>query len=454
MRASWVRKITLCILIMGVLTILLTPVSVTKIVPMCNVVGHVYVNGIAMNGVQVSCPGVVACSSETTNDGRGNPGFYQLGTYLNDTASYTITATYDGHTTSQNFTANQAEPTIDLYINYTLTPPTHTVTVTPTPIVTPTPKVTPTVTPVPGMTSLSVDPVSSSISPGETKKVDVVASSLPHGISGYDLYLSLGNSSVATVTGVSLPSWAMLNNTSITTSSSGQKMVRIVGVDLKEGIRPGAKNVVLATLTVKGNEIGNTNLAFGSYRLDADDGSMIKPSLNNGLIEVGEPSPVEFTADVRSSSAPLTVNFTDTTSGQPTLWAWDFNNDGVVDSTLQNPNYTYTTPGNYTVKLTVTLNGSKVSNTKTDYIRVVSEKNVSVEMFPGETKLPTDPNGDGLYEDINGNRRLDFNDVVEFFEHMNWVKDNKNVGTKPYDFNGNGKVDYDDVVVLYQMVMG
>jgi len=76
-----------------------------------------------------------------------------------------------------------------------------------------------------------------------------------------------------------------------------------------------------------------------------------------------------------------------------------------------------------------------------------------VETFPGETKLPTDPNGDGLYEDINGNRRLDFNDVVEFFMHMNWVKNNKNVGVKPYDFNGNGKVDYDDVVVLYQMVM-
>jgi len=148
------------------------------------------------------------------------------------------------------------------------------------------------------------------------------------------------------------------------------------------------------------------------------------------------------------------VNFTDATKGNPTSWAWDFNNDGVIDSTLQNPNYTYTAPGNYTVKLTVTLNGSKVSNTKADYIKAVSQKNVTVETFPGETKPPTDQNGDGLYEDINGNHRLDFNDVVEFFEHMDWVKTNKNVGVKPYDFNKNGKVDYDDVVVLYQIVMG
>ncbi|HMK45270.1 MAG TPA: PKD domain-containing protein [Methanocella sp.] len=395
--------------------------------------------------------------------------------------SYTNIAPDSSH---QNATDHYPLIVMEIYPVWGNTIPTITPTATPTPTVTATPSVTPTptttskptvtprvsptqtvsptskvtvtpvvtATPIPGSIYMSVDPASSSISPGETKKVNIIASSLPMGISGYDLYLSLGNSSVATVTNVSLPSWAMLSNTSITTSKSGQS-IRIVGVDLKEAVRPGAKNVVLATITVKGGSVGSTNLAFGNYRLDADDGSIIKPSLYNGLIEVGEPSPVEFTADIRSGSAPLTVNFTDATKGKPTSWSWDFNNDGVIDSTLQNPNHTYTTPGNYTVKLTVTIDGNKISNTKTDYIRVVSQKNVTVETFPGETKAPTDPNGDGLYEDINGNRRLDFNDVVEFFEHMNWVKDNKNVGVKPYDFNGNGKVDYDDVVVLYNLVM-
>lgn len=35
-------------------------------------------------------------------------------------------------------------------------------------------------------------------------------------------------------------------------------------------------------------------------------------------------------------------------------WAWDFDNNGTVDNTTQNPNYTYAGAGNYTAQLTVT----------------------------------------------------------------------------------------------------
>ena len=36
---------------------------------------------------------------------------------------------------------------------------------------------------------------------------------------------------------------------------------------------------------------------------------------------------------IRDSVAPLAILFTDTSTGSPTTWAWDFENDGVVDST-------------------------------------------------------------------------------------------------------------------------
>ena len=51
-----------------------------------------------------------------------------------------------------------------------------------------------------------------------------------------------------------------------------------------------------------------------------------------------------------------TIQFTDTTHGgmAPYTYSWDFNNDGTLDSTLQNPTWSYSTPGTYTVKLTVT----------------------------------------------------------------------------------------------------
>jgi parallel beta-helix repeat protein len=78
----------------------------------------------------------------------------------------------------------------------------------------------------------------------------------------------------------------------------------------------------------------------------------------------------DFTANPRTGTASLTVNFTDTSTGTITSWAWDFNNDGTTDSTVQNPSYAYSNPGSYTVKLTVTGPGGSDDETKTDYITV------------------------------------------------------------------------------------
>lgn len=77
------------------------------------------------------------------------------------------------------------------------------------------------------------------------------------------------------------------------------------------------------------------------------------------------PPTASFNAVPSSGPAPLTVNFTDTSSGGPTSWAWDFDNDGTVDSTAQNPSFNYTTPNTYTAKLTVTNTAGSSSATKT-----------------------------------------------------------------------------------------
>ena len=78
----------------------------------------------------------------------------------------------------------------------------------------------------------------------------------------------------------------------------------------------------------------------------------------------------DFTATPRSGYAPLTVQFNDYSSGTPTIWKWDFNNDGVVDSQVQNPTYTYQTPGVYSVKLKAQTTFLTNEITKSDYITV------------------------------------------------------------------------------------
>jgi len=64
--------------------------------------------------------------------------------------------------------------------------------------------------------------------------------------------------------------------------------------------------------------------------------------------------------------------------------------------------------------------------------------------------IPRDINSDGLYEDINGNGRLDFDDVVKFFNYLEDPSIQK--CWKLYDFNGNGRLDFDDVVKLFRLM--
>jgi C1A family cysteine protease len=71
-------------------------------------------------------------------------------------------------------------------------------------------------------------------------------------------------------------------------------------------------------------------------------------------------------------------------------------------------------------------------------------------VFPGYTNPSTDSDHNDLYEDINGNGELDFDDVVAYYDNMNWIEDNAPVDF--FDYNNNDQIDFDDVVKLYDML--
>jgi PKD repeat protein len=73
----------------------------------------------------------------------------------------------------------------------------------------------------------------------------------------------------------------------------------------------------------------------------------------------------DFTASPVQGTAPLTVQFTDNSTGNPILWLYKFG-DGLT-STAKNPKYTYRSPGNYTVSLTIwKMGGQTLVNTTTE----------------------------------------------------------------------------------------
>lgn len=75
-----------------------------------------------------------------------------------------------------------------------------------------------------------------------------------------------------------------------------------------------------------------------------------------------------FTATPLAGQYPLPVQFTDTSQGGPTSWAWDFG-DGTT-STLTNPAHTYAAAGSYAVSLTVTNSKGTDTSTQTNLIQV------------------------------------------------------------------------------------
>jgi len=94
------------------------------------------------------------------------------------------------------------------------------------------------------------------------------------------------------------------------------------------------------------------------------------------LAQGGAPAPpppsaptAQFSGTPLSGTAPLLVAFSDESSGEPVSWSWDFG-DGSAGSTAQNPSHTYTEPGTYTVKLTVTNANGSDAEVKSGYVTV------------------------------------------------------------------------------------
>jgi gliding motility-associated-like protein len=109
----------------------------------------------------------------------------------------------------------------------------------------------------------------------------------------------------------------------------------------------------------------------GTYTVTVTDANGCTSTATTTVTVNPVPVPA-ISSDVQSGCAPLDVNFTDASTvaspGVITSWLWDLGNG---TSTTQNPFNPYTTPGSYTVTLTVTTgDGCAATITMPNYINV------------------------------------------------------------------------------------
>ena len=70
-----------------------------------------------------------------------------------------------------------------------------------------------------------------------------------------------------------------------------------------------------------------------------------------------------------------------------------------------------------------------------------------VTTVPVGTGLPADTNAYGRFDDVNGNGRRDFADVVLYLTQMTWTAAKGPEAL--FDCNGNGRIDFAGVVWLF-----
>ncbi|PXY24426.1 ThuA domain-containing protein [Prauserella flavalba] len=132
---------------------------------------------------------------------------------------------------------------------------------------------------------------------------------------------------------------------------------------------------------------GGSNDGAGIYRID--------------YVADGRPPTAAITPSTDSGKAPLKVSFSSEGSvggdGEPVTYAWDFDNDGTVDSTQANPAYKYKERGQYTARLTVT-------STENPDLTAVAVTEITVGNTRPEVRIVLPPDG-GMF---------DFGDTIPF----------------------------------------
>ncbi|MFH5801981.1 dockerin type I domain-containing protein [Haladaptatus sp. CMAA 1911] len=353
----------------------------------------------------------------------------------------------------------------------------------------------------PNQSTPTVSVGDATVEEGSSTSTQVMMSSAPNGLAGYDVTLGLADGSVANITGASVDGAFGISEVVIGEDNS---TVRLRGVDLNETIQSGATNISLASVEIEGGSAGMTALNVQSVsNADDDEGNAINPETDSGQITVEEQAPpgdgnessadvsVELernhitddnttTADVVVSEVPEGLsgfNMTVGVSGSAEIVGASYGDDLDLNLAPEFGDDRKTVmlravdiekniePGAENVTIaTVELRGTEDGNanvnvTDVDRFEDDSGNSIAVNASGDQlsvhhvipvtgAQLPTDPDGDGMYEDVDGDGSVTYNDVVVLFQNFNDAAIQQY--SEEYDFDGSGEVSYNDIVSLFQ----
>ncbi len=142
--------------------------------------------------------------------------------------------------------------------------------------------------------------------------------------------------------------------------------------------------------------------------------------------EIVNPTVADFEANLLYGLAPLTVSFTDRSTGLISNWSWDFG-DGT-SSFSRNPSHVYSKPGTYSISLTVSATAVSDTEVKAAYIRA-----------------------DDTRADLNNDNKVDLSDAILALQFLSSVTEVSDI-TKDKDVNGDNRFGLEEAIHILQNI--
>lgn len=143
------------------------------------------------------------------------------------------------------------------------------------------------------------------IAAGETTTVAVTLSSIPDGLSGFNVTVELRDPEAATITDAALNQTFGIRDATIRGDGTA---VRLKAVDMDQTLQPGDGPVRLGNVTVSADSDAGTALALRIDQVDDDDGERVEPATSPGQIGADVETPAQESGG--GASGP----------GDPTAW--------------------------------------------------------------------------------------------------------------------------------------
>lgn len=154
------------------------------------------------------------------------------------------------------------------------------------------------------------------LAPSGTATVDVVLTTAPNGLAGYNVDLTVDDPDVARIESASYPDrFGLTTDPAI---GDAGRTVTLEAADVDSTISAGATDVRLATVEVTGDAPGEAEIVADLRQLDGNEGERLRPASRAGMLTVSGDSSTADGGDADSASTEPVAEPGGSADGLPT----------------------------------------------------------------------------------------------------------------------------------------